>query len=120
MLVSLKKLYYTDPNVLSTIFQNNSEVDNKNYDDDDDEYKDDDLVDSYPLHQDTVFELLKPGTFVGLRSPPNTIQPFFIAEVISKSFSKKTWWMNLVIQLWQVKSMLKLYIYINLLTEKKH
>ena len=82
MLVSLKKLYYTDPNVLSTIFQNNSEVDNKNYDDDDDEYKDDDLVDSYLLHQDTVFELLKPGTFVGLRSPPKTIEPFVIAEVI--------------------------------------
>ena len=40
-----------------------SEVDNNN--DDDDEYEDD-LVDSYPLRQDTVFELLEPRTFVGL------------------------------------------------------
>lgn len=84
MLESLKKLYYTDPNVLSTIFKNNSEIDNHNYDDEDDEYEDDDLVDSYLLHQDTAFELLQSGTFLGLQSPPNAIETFFIAEVISK------------------------------------
>ena len=117
MLVPFKKLHYTDPNVLSTIFQNDSEVDN-NYDDDNDKYEGDDLVDSYPLHQDTVFELLEPGTFVGLRNPSNAIEPFFIAEVISKGFAEKTWRMNLVILLWQVKCMPKLYIYKNLLIEK--
>ena len=43
-----------------------SQIDNSNSDDDDDEYEDDDLVDSYPLRQDTVFELLEPRTFLGL------------------------------------------------------
>ena len=89
MLVPLKTLYYTDLNVLSTIFQTDSEVDN-NYDDDDNEYEDDDLVENYLLHQDTVFDLLEPSTFfVGLQSPPKCYWPFFIAEVISKGFAKK-------------------------------
>ena len=63
-----------NPNLLSTILQNNSEVDNNNSDDDDDDDNNDDdnnddeydLVDSYLLDLDTVFELLEPGTFVGL------------------------------------------------------
>ena len=96
-----------------------SEVDNNNYDDDDDEYEDDDLVDSYPLRQDTVFELLEPRTFVGLWNPQNAIEPFLIAKVTSKDVAKKTWWMNFVVLSWQVKYMLKLYIYKNLLREKQ-
>ena len=63
MLESLKKLYYTDPNVLSTIFKNNSEIDNHNYDDEDDEYEDDDLADSYLLHQDTVLSYCSQAPF---------------------------------------------------------
>ena len=120
MLVPLKTLYYTDLNVLSTIFQTDSEVDN-NYDDDDNEYEDDDLVENYLLHQDTVFELLEPSTFfVGLQSPPNAIDPFSLPKLFQKVLQKKkTWRINLVILLWQVKCMPKLYIYKNLLREKK-
>ena len=90
MLVPLKTLYYTDLNVLSTIFQTDSEVDNNNYDDDDNEYEDDDLVENYLLHQDTVFELLEPSTFfVGLQSPPNAIDPFSLPKLFQKVLQKK-------------------------------
>ena len=37
----------------------------------------------------TVFELLEPGTFIGLHSPPNAIEPFFIAQILSKGLAKK-------------------------------
>ena len=33
---------------------------------------------AFQLNQDTIFELVEPGTFVGIRSPPNAIEPFFI------------------------------------------
>ena len=33
------------------------------------------------INQDTLFELVEPGTYNGLRSPSNAIGPFFVAEV---------------------------------------
>ena len=39
------------------------------------------------MHYDTIFENAKHGTFVGLRSPPNAIEQFFVAEVIMKDTS---------------------------------
>ena len=67
-------MYYTEPNVLDNIIHTD-EVEEENYEDYDQEY-----TIAYSLHQNTVFELLEPGTFVGLRSPPNAIEPFFIAQ----------------------------------------
>ena len=37
-----------------------------------------------PLHNDTVFELAEQGAFIGLRSQPNSIEQFSVAEVIAK------------------------------------
>ena len=54
----------------------------------DDDDVDDDYIDEQPfsLNRDTVFELVDPGTFVGVRSPPNAIELFlfFIVEVLEK------------------------------------
>ena len=41
------------------------------------------------MHQYTIFELTEPGTYVGLRSPPNSIEQFFIAEVINKAIASE-------------------------------
>ena len=78
-----KKLHYTEPNVLDNIFHTD-EVEEDNYEDDDQEY-----TDAYSLHQNTVFELLEPGTFGRLHSPPNAIEPFFIAQILSKGLAEK-------------------------------
>ena len=93
-----KKLYYTEPNVLDNIIHTD-EVEEENYEDYDQEY-----TNAYSLHQNTVFELLEPGTFVGLRSPPNAIEPFFIAQILSKGLAEKNI-MNLVTLLLQGKCM---------------
>ena len=37
----------------------------------------------------TVFELVKPGTYVGMRSPTNAIESFLIAEVQNKGIAKE-------------------------------
>ena len=41
------------------------------------------------LHQITVFEIIEPGTFIRMKSPPNTIEPFFIAEILWKGTAKE-------------------------------
>ena len=33
------------------------------------------------MNNDTIYELTEPGTFIGLRSPPNALESFFVAEV---------------------------------------
>ena len=40
-----------------------------------------DCWEAFALNNDTVFELVEPETYVGMRSPRNAIQSFFIAEV---------------------------------------
>ena len=37
---------------------------------------------------DTVFELLDPGIYVGLRTPENALETFYIAEVIQKGVAE--------------------------------
>ena len=78
-----KKLYYIEPSVLDNAFHTD-EVEEENYEDDDREY-----TNAYSLHQNTVFELLELGIFVRLRSPPNAIEPFFIAQILSKGLTEK-------------------------------
>ena len=41
------------------------------------------------MNQDTIFELVDPDTYVGIRSLPNAIEPFFIVEVFSKGIAKE-------------------------------
>ena len=36
-----------------------------------------------------LYELVEPGTYTGLRSPPNALEPFFIAEVNDKGIASK-------------------------------
>ena len=60
-----KMLYFTNPDIVTTIFDLNNDVnDNANTDED----ADDDQIDesTFSLNQDTVFELVEPGTFVGM------------------------------------------------------
>ena len=41
------------------------------------------------MNQDTIFELVEPGTFVGIQSPPNAIEPFFIVEVFHRGVAQE-------------------------------
>ena len=52
----------------------------------DDEY---DCEEGFALNHDTVFELVKPRTYVGMRSPTNAIESFLIAEVQNKGIAKE-------------------------------
>ena len=36
-----------------------------------------------------MFELVEPGTYIGMRSPTNAIESFFIAEVQIKGIAKE-------------------------------
>ena len=36
-----------------------------------------------------MFELVEPGTYVGMRSPANAIESFFIAEIQNKGIAKE-------------------------------
>ena len=63
--IFLKMLYFTNPDIVTTIFDLNNDVnDNANTDED----ADDDQIDesTFSLNQDTVFEFVEPGTFVGM------------------------------------------------------
>ena len=44
---------------------------------------------AFSLNHDTIFELVDPGTFVGIRSPPNAIESFFIVEVFNKGVAQE-------------------------------
>ena len=59
-------------------------VENDNYDD----VEDGEQL-PFTLNTHTVFELLKPGNFVGLRSPQKSIEMFFICEVIDKGVASE-------------------------------
>ena len=52
----------------------------------DDEY---DCEEAFALNHDTMFELVKPGTYAGMRSPTNATESFFIAEVQNKGIAKE-------------------------------
>ena len=44
-------------------------------------------TDSWSLNTDSIYKLVEPGTFVGLRSPSNSIEPFFVAEILNKNIA---------------------------------
>ena len=41
------------------------------------------------MDQNTVFEIIEPGTFIGMKSPPNAIEPFFVAETLQKGTTEE-------------------------------
>ena len=46
---------------------------------------------AFAFNHFTVFELVRPGTYVGMRSPTNAIESFFfIVEVQIKGLRKRT------------------------------
>ena len=57
--------------------------------DENDENEDESEPTELHLHQITVFEIIEPGTFIRMKSPPNTIEPFFIAEILWKGTAKE-------------------------------
>ena len=48
----------------------------------------DEVEDSWGLNLEIVYELVDPGVFIGVRSEPSSIEPFYIAEVVEKSTTK--------------------------------
>ena len=75
-------MYFTNPDVVTTIFDlNNGANHNANTDEDADDNQINESA--FNLNQDTVFELVRPGTFAGMWSPHNVTEPFFIVEFIN-------------------------------------
>ena len=58
--------------------------------DDNEALRDDQLPVPFKLDQDTVFDLIWPGTFVGLKSPKNSIEPFILCKIISNDTASET------------------------------
>ena len=78
-----KVLYFREQDIVSTLYSGDIIYDEEiDHDDKDDEQ-------AFRLNQDTIFELIDPGTYVGIRSPPNAIEPFYIVEVFSKGIAKE-------------------------------
>ena len=65
--------------------QNNLEVNDISVDIENDIFSDELFENDEPSYNhDVIFELAEPGTFIGLRSPSNSIEQFFLAEVMIK------------------------------------
>ena len=80
-----KVLYFEDSDILSRLFISTNLTDVGLAIDDDD----DDNMQHFVLNKSTVYELLEPGTYVGMRSPQNAIEPFFVVEVLSKGTAEE-------------------------------
>ena len=81
-----KSLFFRDVRIESLF--HSGDVDEQRVDefDVDDEY---DCEEAFALNHDIVFELVKPGTYAGMRSATNAIETFFIAEVQNKGIIKE-------------------------------
>ena len=80
-----KVLYFREQDIVSTLFNSD---DSTSYDEEIN-HENEDYEQAFRLNQDTIFELVDPGTYVGIRSPPNAIEPFFVVEVFSKGIAKE-------------------------------
>ena len=60
--------------------------------DDDDDHDGDDADDNIEntaiLNSDTVFELIDVGDYIGLRTPVNALEPFYVAEILHKGIAE--------------------------------
>ena len=76
-----KILHYRSQDIFSSLFDDVIDI-QEIIDDEQDEP-------AFQLNQDTIFELVEPGTFVGISSPPNAIEPFFIVEVFHRGVAQE-------------------------------
>ena len=76
-----KILHYRNQDIFNSLFDDVSDI-QEIIDDEQDEP-------AFQLNQDTIFELVEPGTFVEIQSPPNAIEPFFIVEVFHRGVSQE-------------------------------
>ena len=76
-----KILHYRNQDIFNSLFDDVSDI-QEIIDDEQDEP-------AFQLNQDTIFELVESGTFVGIRSPPNAIEPFFIVEVFHRGVAQE-------------------------------
>ena len=76
-----KILHYRNQDIFNSLFDDVSDI-QEIIDDEQDEP-------AFQLNQDTISELVEPGTFVGIRSPPNAIEPFFIVEVFHRGVAQE-------------------------------
>ena len=74
-----KVLYFRDQDIVSTLFDKTVSNIDQEHDNDDNQTEP-----AFSLNHDTIFELVDPGIFVGIQSPRNAIEPFFIVEVFNK------------------------------------
>ena len=79
-----KVLYFRDQYIVSTLFYKTVSSIDKEHDDDGNQTKP-----AFSLNHDTIFELVDPGTFVGIRGPPNAMEPFFIVEMFNKGVAQE-------------------------------
>ena len=70
--------------IVSTLFNKTVSNIDEEHDDDDNQTEP-----AFCLNHDTILELVDPGTFVGVRSHPNAIEPFFIVEVFNKGVAQE-------------------------------
>ena len=81
-----KSLFFRDVRIESLFHSGHLDEQRVDEFDVDDEY---DCEEAFALNHDTMFELVKPGTYAGMRSPTNAIESFFIAEVQNKGIAKE-------------------------------
>ena len=82
-----REFYLRDLEIPSKIFNENSLIDMRL--DEDDEYEGESEPTELHLHQNTLFEIIKPGTFISVKSPANAIEPFFIAKILQKGTAEE-------------------------------
>ena len=79
-----KVLYFRDQYIVSTLFYKTVSSIDKEHDDDGNQTEP-----AFSLNHDTIFELVDLGTFVGIRGPPNAMEPFFIVEMFNKGVAQE-------------------------------
>ena len=79
-----KVLYFRDQDIASTSFNKTVSNIDKEHGDDDTQTKP-----AFSLNHDNIYVIVDPGTFVGIRSPPNAIEPFFIVKVFDKGAAQE-------------------------------
>ena len=89
-----KALYFRDQDILSALFDKTVSNTDKEHDDDDNQ-----IEPAFSLNHDTIFELVDPGTFVGIRSPPNAIEAFFIVKVFNEGLAQEQMLMVIIFSL---------------------
>ena len=85
-----RELHLCDLEILSKMFNKNSPIEMRlDENDENDKYEDKSEPTEFYLHQNTVFEIIEPGTFIGMKSPPNAIEPFFVAKILQKGTTEE-------------------------------